>query len=163
LERSTFDAAPRPHLAVGEPERDGQEVRHEAPPRLEPPRPGQLCVAGVVGEEAPHGLDHDLARDLAALVAAHAIGDDEDPELLVEQHRVFVVGAAPDVRAPRRLDAVPTRRPPRFAPDWLCAHERAAQRSPCQRVVRRRASARWGVDAAVSSPARPKLGRRRPD
>ena len=54
-------------------------------------------------------VDRDRRRDLAGRVAAHAVGDHEQPELLVDEEVVLVVVALPtDVgrRGERKLHAL---------------------------------------------------------
>src|SRR2546429_262765 len=72
-------ARARPRLTVG---------------RVDAVRPRHVGVAGGAAHELVDRVDGERARDLAALVAAHAVGDHEQPELGARADRVLVVGAA---------------------------------------------------------------------
>ena len=47
----------------------------------------------TVGDRGPQRLDRGVARDLAAPVSAHAVGDREQRALVVDEERVFVVAS----------------------------------------------------------------------
>jgi hypothetical protein len=53
----------------------------------------QAGLVGIVGaqQHVAHGVDRDLARDLARGVAAHAVGHHKEAGLLVDEEVVFVV------------------------------------------------------------------------
>ena len=71
---------------------------------VEPERPGGLAVVGFALKELHQRLDGEAAGHLAALVAAHAIGDGEQAQPRLGAEVVLVVGAPPDVGQRRVLD-----------------------------------------------------------
>ena len=58
---------------------------------------GQGGVGPVPGEEVGQCVHHQAASDLATLIATHAVGDEEEPQLRLDAVAVFVVGATTDV------------------------------------------------------------------
>jgi len=78
----------------GQPRRDHQPVLADSSPGIDLVGPGDIGVAGRAANELVDRVDRECARDLAAFVAAHAVGDDEQAEPRLHADRVFVVGAA---------------------------------------------------------------------
>jgi hypothetical protein len=89
--------APRQHALVRQPHGDPREVPRHRQPLVQREGPGELLIPLVLLKEALNRLHHELAGDLAALIAAHAVRDDVEAEVAVDAEAVLIVAAPPDV------------------------------------------------------------------
>jgi hypothetical protein len=91
--------------AVGDFEAGHQPIGRERQRRVDPERPGDVLRCGALRDEGSQRIDGELRGDLAGVVAAHPIRDDDQAERRVPQDRVFVDrahGAGMRARADRQ-------------------------------------------------------------
>src|SRR5439155_9626453 len=81
------------HAAVREVDRGAQPVRVVREIRIDPIRPRPLALARRALDEPDHRLDREPRCDLARVVPAHPVGDDEEAERFVAGEGVFVAFA----------------------------------------------------------------------
>ena len=76
--------------AVGEVDGCSQTVGVERERRIHAVRPGLLGIFVRPADESHDRLDGEPGRNFTRSVAAHAIGNDEQAESLVDEERVFI-------------------------------------------------------------------------
>jgi hypothetical protein len=91
--------AGRGDVGVGELDPRGEQVAVEVEAGVEGEGPGDVVVEGVAPHEVLQRVDGEARGHLAAVVAAHAVGDGVEPRGVLGAVAVLVVGAATDVGA----------------------------------------------------------------
>ena len=76
--------------AVGDLQRGDQSIRGEGPLRVDAERPREIVAVGAHLQERVQRVDREMRCHFAGVVAAHAVGDDQQTEIAIPQHRILV-------------------------------------------------------------------------
>jgi hypothetical protein len=94
--RAHLGQGPDPALGdarAGQAGRDRELVGHRIETWVGAVRPGHVAIGGGARDQLDDRVGGQAAGQLAASVAAHTVGDDEQAEVRARAHRVLVVGA----------------------------------------------------------------------
>src|SRR5581483_7372725 len=88
-------ADPHGQLAVGHRHRRLHAVRVEGDLGIKAVGPGLVAIVGRVPDELVDRFADDLGGEVSPRVPAHAVDDEEQPELVIRDRKVLVAGALP--------------------------------------------------------------------